>query len=113
MVDYVSVFARDYNLSVVAVGETHLVESISSSFGAIDGYLVRGDVRGLIIKHGVCLYVRNNLQFEKVEIGCPILAAIHLVHYDLWVLTMYRPPSNSDEENASFNWDHIGVLSRL
>ena len=106
-VDYVSVFARNYNLSVIAVGETHLVESISSSFVAIDGYsVVRGDVRGLIRKHGVCLYVSNNLQFEKVEIGCPNLAAVHLVHYDLWVLTFYRPPSNSDEENAIL----IGIM---
>ena len=82
-VDYVSVFARDYNLSVIAVGETHVIESISSSFVAIDGCsVVRGDVRSLIRKHGVCLYVSNNLQFEEVEIGCPKLAAVHLVHYN-------------------------------
>ena len=43
-VDYVSVFARDDNLSVLAVGETHLVESISLSFVAIDTFsVVRGD----------------------------------------------------------------------
>ena len=64
------------------MGETHLVES----FVAIDGYsVVRGDVRGLIRKLGVCLYVSNNLQFEEVEIGCPNLAAVQLVHYDLLI----------------------------
>ena len=83
-VDYVSVFARDYSLTVVAVGETHLVESIGSSFVAIEGNsVVRGDVQGQIRKHGVCLCVSNNLQFEEIKINCQNLAAVHLVHYDL------------------------------
>ena len=50
----------------------------------------------------VCLYVRNNLQIEEVGIGCPNQTEVHFVHYDLWVLTLYHPPSNSDEENALF-----------
>ena len=84
------------------MGETHLVDSIGSSFVSMEGYsVVRGDVRGQIRKHGVCLYFSNNLQFEKVEIGCPNLAAVHLVHYVWWILTLYRPPLNSNEENAT------------
>lgn len=78
--NYVSVFARDYNLSVVAVDETYLVESISSSLVTIEGYsMVRGNVRCQIRKHGVCLYVRNYVQLEEARIGWPILAAVHLV----------------------------------
>ena len=67
--------------------------------------MVKGNVCCLIRKHGVCLYVGKNLQFEEVDIGCPNLAAVHLVHYDLWVLTLYHPP-NSDEENAFL----IGIM---
>ena len=56
--DYVSIFARDYDLNVVAVSESWLIESIPSSFVAIEGYsVVRGDVHGSIRKHGTCLYI--------------------------------------------------------
>ena len=50
--------------------------------------MVREDVQGQIRKHGVCLYLSNNLQFEEVYIGCANLAVVHLVHYDLWDFTL-------------------------
>ena len=34
--------------------------------------VVRGDVLGLVHKHGVCLYIQEKLQFE-VYVGCQML----------------------------------------
>ena len=75
--DYVSMFARDYELDVVAVSESWLIESIPSSFAAIESYSVlRGDVHGSIRKHGTCLNVRDNLRFEEVETNCPDIVTV-------------------------------------
>ena len=75
---------------------------VSSSFVAVEGYsVVRGDVQGLIRKHGVCLYIRDSVRFVEIDLGCQNLAAVHLVKYDLFVLSVYRPPSYTDQENIS------------
>ena len=43
-------------MSIVAVCETWLIPSVSSSFVAIDGFqVVRGDGSNIISKHGCCL----------------------------------------------------------
>ena len=61
--DYVSIFAKDCNLAVVAVSESWLLESIPSSFATIEEYnIIRGDVYEMIRKHGACLFIRSNLK---------------------------------------------------
>ena len=60
---------------------------------------MRGDVHGSIRKHGTCLYVRDNLRFEKVEIIYPNIAAVCLQGYNLWIMSVYRPPYCTVEEN--------------
>ena len=48
-VDYISMLAGNCNLYVVAISESWLVQSVLSSFVAVDVYyIVRGDVQGLI-----------------------------------------------------------------
>ena len=62
---------------------------------AIEGYsVVRGDVHESIRKHGTCLYVRDNLRFEEVETKCANIATVCLQGYDLWIMSVYRPPSH-------------------
>ena len=57
-----------------------LVQSVSSSFVAVDGYsVVRGDVQGLTRKHGACLYIRDSLRYVKIEISLQNIAAVHLL----------------------------------
>ena len=63
--DYITEFAGDYMLDVVAVTEMHLIDSIGSSFIALESYsVVRGDIHGLIRKHGVCLYCSGRKFFD-------------------------------------------------
>ena len=62
-------------------------------------FIVRGDVVGLSHKYGMCLYVKENIKFVEVSVGCPNAAAVCLIDYDLWILSVYRPPSYSVHEN--------------
>ena len=83
-VDFVSVFARDHKLDVIALREFWLVQSVPSSFVALENYFtVRGDVVGLTRKHGMCLYVKENINFVEVSVCCPNAAAVCLIDYDL------------------------------
>ena len=53
-----------------------LVESVLSSFVALDGFsVVRGDVCGFTRKHGVCLYAKNSKRLVEVNVCCPNVAA--------------------------------------
>jgi hypothetical protein len=101
-VDYVSLFIEECELDVVVVGETWLVPDVASSFVAVEGFtLVRGDTNSLVRKHGVCIYIRDCLGFEEVAVAGPNVAAVHLVQYDLWILSVYRPPSYGGDDNGS------------
>ena len=105
-VDYVSIFAREHKLDILAVSETWLLES-SSSFVAVDNYfIVKGDVLGLTRTHGVCLYVKRSVRFVEVHVNCPNVAAVHLMDFEVWVLCIYSPPSYSAWENEVL----IGVI---
>ena len=57
------------------------------------------DTESLVRKHGVCLYVRKGLQFVECSFDCPNAAAVHLLDFDIWILTIYRPPSYRDNQN--------------
>ena len=49
---------KDCILSVVAVSESWLIESIPSSFVTIEGHnITSGKVYGMIRKLGACLYI--------------------------------------------------------
>ena len=98
------------NLDLVAVTETWLTEACNSSFVMIDGYSIfRGDVRGLIRKHGAALYVRKSLGPAEVEVPLPNLAVVYLSRFDLYVVSVYRPPSYSLHESQSL----IGFISEF
>ena len=97
-VNYVSMLAGDCYLDVVAISESWLVQSNASSFVAVDS-IVRTDVQGLVRKHCVCLYIKNTIKYVEIKVGIH-KADAHLVEFDLWVLSVYNPPSYSDQENV-------------
>ena len=86
---------------MVAVTETWLTASCSSSFVQIPGFsLYRGDVAGLVRKHGAAIYVSNTHRHVQVDVDIPNVVAVHLTDFDLFVISVYRPPSSSHEENT-------------
>ena len=91
---------NDEDLSVLSVTETWLTESCSSSFVNIPGFRFhRGDVVGEVRKHGAGLYVYHALRHIKVDVSISNVVVVHLLDYDIYVMSIYRPPSYSTEAN--------------
>jgi hypothetical protein len=87
---------RDFGLDILAVTETWLVPVVASSFVGVPGYaVVRGDTESGIRKHGACLYVAERLKFLEVNVDCPNACAVHLLDFDIRVISIYRPPSST------------------
>ena len=75
-----------------------------TSYVEISGYkIIRKDDPSNIRKHGVAIYIRNNLKF--VEITCDIknVLIVKLLEQDIYIVILYRPPSYSLEENQSLS----------
>ena len=49
----------------------------------------------------VCLYLKNNLSFISVNIGCPNVHAVHLTSFNCYILAVYRPPSYTLVDNTN------------
>ena len=96
LVDFISA----NNLKIVAVTESHLIPCISSAAIAIPHYsLLRNDVVGTVQKHGVCVYVHQDISVDNVS--CPMnnVLVFRLVKYNVYVIVVYRAPSYSHLQN--------------
>ena len=73
---------------------------LPSSIVDIPNYsLIRHDVCGHVYKHGVCCYIRNSLLIDSVlQPLCNVLS-FRLSLFNVFVLIVYRAPSNSVEAN--------------
>ena len=93
-------FVLDSGLDVLGVAETWLLPGVGDSFVSLAGYtIVRRDTSSGVRKHGVCLYIKNDLRFALVGDGCENVCCVHLVDFDVFVVVVYRPPSNLPMEN--------------
>lgn len=101
---HVDQFCREENISIFSVTESWLQPLIKDSVVNIDGYsLYRQDFVSSVPKFGVCVYVKNNIKVsEHSDSGSfPNTLALHFPYYNLYVLTVYRPPSYTFEENVA------------
>ena len=86
----------------MAVTETWLTDACSSSFISIPSFsLFRGDVTGTIRKHGAAIYVRSDIKHVQIEVSLPNLSVLHLIDFDIYVVSVYRPPSYENSENQA------------
>ena len=93
-------FLNENNLHILCITETHLLQSVQSSFVDIPSYsIVRNDVLSTHAKHGVCLYIHQSIKFEKIDISCPNVISISLPELNVHIVGAYRPPSQSATEN--------------
>ena len=68
---------------------------------------MRKDTSSQVAKHGVCLYIyiyiyiyiRRDIEFEFIMVDCRNVVCIRLVKLGVFVLILYRSPSNSSEYN--------------
>ena len=77
-----------------------------SSFLSIDDFrIVCDDGSQCVRKHGRCLYVGDMLSLVQIDVDLLNVSAVLLLNLDVYVLAVYRPPSNSllqDESLISF-----------
>ena len=99
-VHYINNIALEYDLHIISVTETWLTEDCNSSFVQLPEYMFyRGDVEGSIRKHGAGLYIAKSLKHVEIDTYLPNIVAVHLLELDIHVVSIYRPPSYSADEN--------------
>ena len=103
---------------VVGVCETWLTHRVQSSVVNIPSFnFFRNDSPSGPAKHGVGLYLCTSLKVGQVSKSHPNTLAIFLPDFNMYVTVVYRPPSNSQDENIelltflqSFCYDKDVVL---
>ena len=71
-VNYGFNFLEEYDIKVLSIRETWLVDSIHSPFVELEDFLFyRTDVVGNVRKHGNALYVCKFLRSIRVDMGVP------------------------------------------
>lgn len=93
-------FCVNNGIWVVGVCETWLTNKIQSSTVNIPGFnFFRNDSPTGISKHGVGLYLSTSIKVGQVFKSHPNTLAIFLPELNVFVIVVYRPPSNSQVEN--------------
>ena len=101
-INYINNLIAEEKLHIIALSETWLTNNCNSSFVNIPGFsLCRGDVAGTIRKHGAAIYVKNSLKYIQIEVKLPNIAVIKLVDLEIYVMSVYRPPSYLPGENSA------------
>ena len=94
-------FVIEFNLDILCISETWLLDSVPSSFVNMQGFsIVRTDTLGPTAKHGVCVYIKSGLSFQSVDTPIHNLHCVKLIEFDIYIIVVYRPPSNTPEDNA-------------
>ena len=97
-------------ITVLGISESWLTSDTTDASLSIPTYtLLRADSPSGARKHGVALYIHNSLVFTQVISDMPNMIVIYLNDYDLYVVTIYRPPSYSSMGNIAL----INLLQRL
>ena len=90
------------SVQVVGVCETWLSNTVQSSVVNIPGFnIFRNDSQSGLNKHGVGLYLSSSIKVGQVFKEHPNTLAIFLPEFNLYVIVVYRPPSNSSIENIA------------
>ena len=100
-INILSDFLLEYNLDIFGVAETWLLLNTPDSFVSIQDYsVVRSDTPGNTRKHGVCMYLKNHINFISILADCSNVCIAHLLDFNLYVLVIYRPPSYTHTDNV-------------
>ena len=65
---------------------------------------------GPVRKHGTAMYIKSTIKHHEIELSLPNVVGVLLEELDLYVLSVYRPPSYSNEENLRLRtllWDFV------
>lgn len=87
------------SVDILLVSESHLTPRVSNATVNIPGFEILRNDSGDTAKHGVCAFVRRSIQVDCVDASHPNVLSFRLVMFDIFVLVVYRPPSNTQEQN--------------
>ena len=108
---FINNYASCNGVHVLSITETWLIDADVTSFVDLPEFsFFRGCFEGEVRKHGVGLYVSKGLRCLQVEVPVANVVMVCLLDFDLFVLSVYRPPSYSQNENSlliSFLSDHL------
>ena len=92
---------KDTSIKVICICETWLTPGCPSASVDIPGFIFyRNDSPSGLRKHGVGIYIHHDLYVDRVFSQHPNTFGLHLPKLDLTLLLVYRPPSNSMEDNS-------------
>ena len=99
-ISYVSSLLNDFSLDILGISESWLTPGTPDSYVAIKNFnIVRNDNPQGIRKHGVLVYIRDKVKYNLVPCQLSNVVVVYLCDLDLYIITIYRPPSNSLDEN--------------
>ena len=100
----------ELDCSLIGINETWLSPEILSSTVDITNFnILRNDSPSGLRKHGVCLYYHKSLKIGQTFTDHPNTCGIYLPSFKLYFLLIYRPPSNSPDNNQSLI-DYINLF---
>ena len=81
------------DINLLCVTESHLTVDVLSAFVAIPHFrLISNDVLGSVHKHGVCVYIRDDLLTDNISFPTRNVLIFRLISYNLYIILVYRPP---------------------
>ena len=92
----------EHDIDILGVSESWLTSSTPDSFVSIPGYsILRSDSPSNTKKHGVCTYIKSSMEFVPTSNPIPNLLSFFSITHQIHVLCLYRPPSNSPNDDAN------------
>ena len=99
--NHISNLVSDCSVDILGVSETWLNDEILSSILLISSFdLVRSDSPSNTRKHGTAIYIKKSIKYIVVPCNVPNVTGVYLLSYGIYVLTVYRPPSNNNSDNS-------------
>ena len=89
------------DMDVLCIGETWLTDSVTDSYVEhMDYKIERKDDPSNIAKHGIAIYIKKSLKYEMVLCNSRNALVLKFIDQNFYIICVYRPPSNSIEDNA-------------
>ena len=87
-------------MDILLISETHLTPAVNDATVRISGYALLRSDGGNASTHGVCAYISEKLCFENIAVQVPNVILFYISALDIHVCTVYRPPSNSNDQDS-------------
>lgn len=86
-------------VDILLISESHLTPRVSDATVNIPGFEVFRNDSGETAKHGVCAFIRESMRVDCIDASHPNVLSFRLTMFNIFILVVYRPPSNTQEQN--------------